>query len=207
MNDKSRDLSELLQRAARGDARAFADLMARHEGLLRRAVAWRLDRRLAPRLDVSDVVQETTIEAARRLSDYIQRPAMPFSLWLRWLAREKLLQLHRQHLHTDKRAVSRETPLLPVDSSAALVRGLLGREPSPSRAAAQAELAEALRRALGQLDDDERDLILWRHFEQLTNVEIAQLLGVTPAAAGKRYIRALERLQGLLKGLGISGMA
>jgi RNA polymerase sigma-70 factor (ECF subfamily) len=164
-----------------------------------------MDRRLSARLDVSDVVQETVLEASRRLGAYVRCPDMPFGLWLRWLAREKLLQLHREHMQTEKRGVGREAPALPIDASAAVMRGLVGREPSPSRAAADGELAEALRRSLGMLDDDERDLILWRHFEQLSNRDIAQLLGVTEAAAGKRYIRALERLRGLLLGLGISG--
>ena len=188
---------ELLERAGRGDRAAFAELFAAHEEPLRRAVAWRLDRRLAARFDVSDVLQETALEAARRLAEYAQNPAMPFGLWLRWLAREKLLQLERVHF-AQMRTVTREAPPLPIDSSAAVVRGLLGREPSPSRAVADAELAERLRFAMQQLDDDERDVILWRHFEQLSNRDIAQLLGVTEAAAGKRYIRALERLRGLL---------
>ena len=192
--DAARDL---LERAGRGDAAAFAELFAPHREPLRRAVAWRLDRRLAARIDVSDVLQETALEASRRLAEYAQNPAMPLGLWLRWLAREKLLQLERAHF-AEMRDVGREAPPLPIDSSAAVVRVLLGREPSPSRAAADAELAEQLRAALGQLDDGDRDLILWRHFEQLSNREIAQLLGVTEAAAGKRYIRALERLRGLL---------
>lgn len=200
-------IRDCLGRAAAGDEAAFADLLARHEPALRRAIAWRIDRRLAARLDVSDVIQETALEASRRLPAYLNQPEMPFGLWLRWLAHEKLLQLHRVHLQTEMRAVQREIPQLPIDSSAAVVRGLLGREPSPSRAVANAELAETLRRSLGMLDEDERDLILWRHFEQLSNKDIAQLLGVTEATAGKRYIRALERLRGLLLGLGISGMS
>src|SRR5262249_10506348 len=133
----------------------------------------------------------------RRLAEYARNPAMPLGLWLRGLSREKLLQLERAHF-AEMRDVGREAPALPIDSSAALGRGRLGREPSPSRGLAHAELAERLRLALGRLDDGERDVILWRHFEQLSNREIAQLLGVTKTAAGKRYIRALERLRGLL---------
>src|SRR5947208_9845260 len=108
--DAARDL---LERAGRGDAAAFAELFDPHREPLRRAVAWRMDRRLAARIDVSDVLQETAMEAARRLPDYAQNPAMPFGLWLRWLAREKLLQLERVHF-AEKRTVSREAPALPV---------------------------------------------------------------------------------------------
>jgi RNA polymerase sigma-70 factor (ECF subfamily) len=56
-----------------------------------------------------------------------------------------------------------------------------------------------------QLTEEERELILWRHFEQLSNREVAQLLQISEAAASKRHIRALEHLRALLIGLGISG--
>ncbi len=205
MSDDPAEVRDLLVRAGQGEPAAVAELFARHREEVRRAVALRLDRRLAARVDISDVLQETYLEASRRLPDYLRQRPLPFALWLRWLAREKVLALHRQHLYADRRAVGREAAPLPADSSALLVRGLLGREPSPSQAATAAEAAERLRLALGQLDEDERDLILWRHFEQLTNREIARLLGITEAAAAKRYVRALERLRGLLIGLGVSG--
>jgi RNA polymerase sigma-70 factor (ECF subfamily) len=195
----------LLERARGGDSQALAELFARHRERLRLAVGLRLDPRVRARVDVSDVVQDACLEAARRLPEYLHCPPLPFELWLRWLAHEKVLALHRQHLFADRRAVGREVPPLPADASACVVAGLAGREPTPSRAAAASELAEKLRSALGRLDEDERDLILWRHFEHLLNREVAQLLGVTEAAAAKRYIRALERLRGLLHELGVTG--
>jgi RNA polymerase sigma-70 factor (ECF subfamily) len=207
MSGEAAEIQDLLVRARQGEPAAFADLFARHREQLRRAISWRLDRRLAARVDVSDVLQETYLEAARRLPAYLQSPEMPFHLWLRWLAGEKVLAAHRQHLLADKRAVGREVPPLPVDSSAQFVNGLVGQGPTPSRAAAALEAAERLRLALQKLDDLEREIILWRHFEQLTNREIAQLLRIGEAAANKRYIRALDRLRGLLLNLGISGSA
>jgi RNA polymerase sigma-70 factor (ECF subfamily) len=198
------DTQELLRRAREGEAAAFDELFARHREPVRRGIALRLDRRLAARVDVSDVVQETYLEAARRLPAYLERPPMPFRLWLLWLARERVLTAHRRHLGADLRAVGRESPPLEADSSAQFVRGLLGKGPSPSQAAAVAELAERLRLALGMLDEDERSILLWRHFEQLSNREIAQLLEVSEAAANKRYVRALARLRGLLLNLGVS---
>jgi RNA polymerase sigma-70 factor (ECF subfamily) len=170
---------------------------------VRRTVALRLDRRLASRIDASDVVQEVLLEAVRRLRAGL--PELPIDLWLVWLAREKVVALHRQHLAAERRSVKHEAQILPDDSSACLVQALTSRGPSPSQAAQALEAAERLRLALGQLDEDERDLVLWRHFEQLSNREIAQLLGIGEAAAGKRYIRALERLRGLLESLGASG--
>jgi len=195
---------ELLERARAGNPAAFEELFARHREQLRQAVALRLDRRLAARLDVSDVVQETYLEAARRLPEYLERSAMPFALWLRWLARERVLTLHRQHLFADKRAAGREVQPLPVDSSAQFAAGLVGPGPSPSQAVAALELAERLRMALQQLDEEERELLVGRHFEQLSNRELAQLLGISEAAANKRYIRALRRLCGILQNLGVS---
>jgi RNA polymerase sigma-70 factor (ECF subfamily) len=204
VNSNPAETDRLLAAARRGDAAARDALFARHRDLVRRAVALRLDRRVGARVDVSDVVQDACAEAARRLPAYLAADApMPFGLWLRWIARERVAVAHRAHLAADCRAAGREVPALPAESSAAFAAGLLGREPSPSRAAGAAEAAELLRAALGRLDEDERDLILWRHFEQLTNREAAAILGVTEAAAAKRYVRALERLCGFLTEFGV----
>jgi RNA polymerase sigma-70 factor (ECF subfamily) len=205
LDSQGAEIEQLLERARHGEPAALAQLFAHYGERVRQAVALRLDRRLAARVGVSDVVQDTYLEATRRLPDYLRTPGLRFDLWLIWLARERVLMLHRRHLHADKRAVARETLPLPQDSATCLVGGLLDPGPSPSQQAAAAEAADRLRQALDRLDEDERDLILWRHFERLSNADIAGLLGVTEAAAAKRYIRALERLRGLLLGLGVSG--
>jgi len=201
--DPPAEAGALLDRAARGDRTAFEELFARHRPRLARAVALRLDRRLAARVDASDVVQEACLEAFRRLPDYLRRPDLPLDMWLLWLAREQVLMTHRKHLLADKRAVGREVAPLPADSSAAVVRSLAGGGASPSGLAAAAELAEKLRQALGRLDDDERELILMRHFEQLSNRDVAKVLGIHDAAASKRYVRALEHLRGILLAMGV----
>ena len=110
---------------------------------MRRAIALRMDRRVAARVDASDVVQETYLEAFKRLPKYLQQQRMPFYLWLRWIAREKVLALHRRNLGAKKRAVTYEVPLLPVDSSVTFVCAVLAaHDPTPSQALAKAELAE-----------------------------------------------------------------
>jgi len=206
MREELNNTHELLERACDGEQAAFEELFKRHRGRLQKAIAMRMDRRLAARIDASDVLQETYLEAFKRLPKYLQQEEMPFYLWLHWIAREKVLELHRRHLGAEKRAVTQEVQLLPVDSSATFVSFVItGHEPSPSQALAKTELAECLRQALGQLDNDERDLILWRHFEQLSARDMAQLLQISEAAAGKRYIRAVERLRAILVGLGVSG--
>jgi RNA polymerase sigma-70 factor (ECF subfamily) len=189
---------ELLERARHGEPTALEELFARHRGRLRYCIARRLDRRLAARVDVSDVLQETCLEAARRMPDYLRQPGMPFDLWLRWIAREKVLALHRRHLQADKRAVTHEVRL-PDATPAAASAG-----PTPSQALAAAETAGQVRTALERLDADERQILVWRHFEQLTNRAIAERLQISEAAANKRYIRALDRLRGLLADLGLS---
>jgi RNA polymerase sigma-70 factor, ECF subfamily len=197
-------IQALLERARDGDPSAFDLLFERHRERLRRTIAMRIDRRIVARVDASDVLQETCLEAFRRLPKYLDREEMPFFLWLHWIAREKLLTLHRLHLGAEKRTVRYEAPLLPLDTSAQFVSGLMGRIPTPSQELARAELAEKLRMALGQLDRDDRDLILWRHFERLSAREMARLLRISEVAAGKRYIRAVTRLRKLLMNLGIS---
>ncbi len=195
----------LLGRAQDGDQAALEELFERHRTKLLESIRLRMDRRVAARADAADVLQETYLEAFKRLPRYLEQQPMPFYLWLCWLAREKVLALHRRHLGAQKRTVTHEAPPLPADSSATLVSAVIaGREPSPSQALANAELAEHLRVALGQLDDDERDLILWRHFERLSAREMAQLLQVSEAAASKRYIRAVEHLRKVLVDLGVT---
>ena len=198
------ETGSLINRAREGDRAAFEALFERHRGRLLKAIAMRMDRRVAARVDASDVLQEAYLEAFKRLPKYLEREGMPFYLWLHWIARDKVIRLHRRHLGAEKRTVRHEVPLMPVNSSAEFVSGLIGRLPSPSQELANAELAEQLRTALGQLNGDERDLILWRHFEQLSARDMAMLLGITEAAANKRYIRALELLRKILKDLGVS---
>jgi RNA polymerase sigma-70 factor (ECF subfamily) len=205
MGGKPEDTEVLLERIQHGDEAAFNALFQRHRPKLRQMIAWRMDRRLAARVDASDVIQDAYLEAFKRFPKYLQKQDMPFYLWLCWIAKEKLLMLHRRHLGAEKRSVAYEAPRLPVDSSASFVCGIIaGRDPTPSQALAKTELAERLRQALQNLTEDDRDLILWRHFEQLSARDTAQLLQISEAAAGKRYIRALERLRTILLDLGVS---
>jgi RNA polymerase sigma-70 factor (ECF subfamily) len=128
-----------------GNQLAFEELFKRHRGRLLKDIAMRIDRRLAARVDASDVLQETYLEAFKRLPKYLSQGEMPFYRWLLWIAREKVLELHRRHLGAGKRAVHREVPLLPVNSSASFVSCIIaGREPSLSQAFAKTELAERI---------------------------------------------------------------
>jgi RNA polymerase sigma-70 factor, ECF subfamily len=202
MAGDSSETDRLLERAAQGDQQGWGELLARHRERLRRMVALRLDHRLQGRIDASDVIQETYLEAWSRLADYLRNPTMPFFLWLRFLAGQKLMTLHRHHLGVEMRDPGREVSLyhgsLPETSSAALAAQLLGHDTRPSEAAVRAELKIQLQEALNTMDVLDREVLALRHFEQLTRAEIAQVLDISEAAVSKRYIRALKRLKEIL---------
>jgi RNA polymerase sigma-70 factor (ECF subfamily) len=165
-------------------------------------VEMRLDRALAKRVDASDVVQDVLLEASQRLADYIRDSKMPFHLWLRQLAKDRVIDMHRRHRGAQRRSVDRERPLASPEfadrSSIDLAAQLPDRELTPAAANIRRELEHRFLRALDDLTDEEREIILMRHYEQLGNSEVALALGITPPAAGMRYLRALRRLRGIL---------
>jgi RNA polymerase sigma-70 factor (ECF subfamily) len=199
------ETTRLLQLAAQGDRQAWGELLEQHRDRLRRMIAFRLDARLQGRLDPSDVVQEACLDASRRLDEYVHNPAMPFGLWLRFLASQRLLELHRYHLGAQGRDAGREVSLFggpsPEASSAVLAAHLLGQLTTPSQAAIRAERRLILENALEQMDALDREVLVLRHFEQLSNGEAAQVLGIDKSAASKRYARALVRLKDILANL------
>jgi RNA polymerase sigma-70 factor (ECF subfamily) len=194
--------AELLERAAGGNAQALGDLFTRHQARLRRMVQLRMDPRLHRRLDPSDVLQEAYLELSRSLAAYLRNPSLPFFLWLRLLTGRKLLALHRHHLGTRQRAAGREVPLdrdaLPQADSENLALQLLDHFTTPSQAAIRAELQARVQEALAQMEPLDREMLALRHFEQLTNAESAQILGLSEAAASKRFLRAVKRLKQIL---------
>jgi RNA polymerase sigma-70 factor (ECF subfamily) len=191
------ETARLLERLKANDPRAWEELLAKHRDRLHRAVTFRLDRRLRGRVDASDVIQEACLEAHARLPEYLARPDMPIHLWLRFLVGQRLLIAHRQHLGTAMRDAGRER-VWPDSTVDGLAEHLLAAGPSPSEDAARAEAEAYLRSALEGMDEFDREVLTLRHFEQLTNVEVAQLLGIETSAASKRYMRALGRLQDIL---------
>jgi len=197
----SAQTQELLEQARAGKPGAVDQLLARHREPVRHMIGLRLDRGIAARVDASDVVQEVLLEASRRLGDYLRDPAMPFHLWLRHIARDHLIDAHRRHRGAQRRSVDREQSLRPAladQSSLDLAAQLIDRELTPATAALRHELQNRFQSALAELDEDDREIILMRHFEQLSNQEVADALGLTEAAAGMRHLRALRRLRAQL---------
>jgi RNA polymerase sigma-70 factor (ECF subfamily) len=188
---------ELLEQFRAGDADAASRLLERHRAFLLRLVDLRMDDRLRRRVDPSDVVQEAQLEANRRLAHYVEQPPMPFRMWLRQIAYDRLLMLHRRHVQAARRSVERDAAL-PDRSSLLLMAQLLGNEPDPAERALRRELAERVRQALRELPEAEREVLVLRNLEGLSNLEVAALLGVDPATSSRRYGRAVLRLRDIL---------
>jgi RNA polymerase sigma-70 factor (ECF subfamily) len=193
----------LLQRAAGGEGPALQQLFSVHRERLKRMIHLRLSRRLASRVDDSDVLQEAYLDVARRLSEYIAKPELPFFLWLRHMTGLKLAEVHRRHLGTQLRDADREVTLhrggLPLADSVSLAAQLLGTLTSPSQAVIKAETRLMVQEALNAMDPIDREVLALKHFEQLSTAEIAQVLGLSKAGAGSRYLRAIKRLREILE--------
>lgn len=185
-----------------GDEEALADVFSYYRERLRRIVRFRLDYRMAGRVSESDVLQETFIAAAKRLPHFRQRDNMPAFLWLRLVVGQQLVDLHRQHLKAEMRDVRKEVSIdkrtHSPHTSMAIAAQLIGPATGVSQLIAKAEQIERLEATLNQMDAVDREVIALRHFEELSNVETANVLEIEPPAASKRYVRAMARLAELL---------
>jgi RNA polymerase sigma-70 factor (ECF subfamily) len=203
MPSDSSEISDLLQRAAAGEPEALRELFSRYRDRLKRMVHLRLSRRLQGRVDDSDVIQETYLEISKKLPEYVQAPELPLFLWLRHMTGLKLAEVHRRHLGTQLRDADREVSLhrggLPEADSVSLAAQLLGKLTTPSQAAIKAEQRIYVQEALNSMDPIDREVLALKHFEQLSTSEIAQVLGLSKAGAGSRYLRAIKRLREILE--------
>jgi RNA polymerase sigma-70 factor (ECF subfamily) len=199
------EVTDLLRRAAAGEEGPLRELFSRHRDRLKRMVHLRLSRRLAGRVDDSDVLQEAYLDAARRLEEYVRQPVLTFFLWLRHLTALKLAEVHRRHLGTQLRDADREVTLhrggLPLADSVSLAAQLLGTLTTPSQAVIKAETRLFVQEALNSMDPLDREVLALKHFEQLSTTEIAEVLGLSKAGAGSRYLRAIKRLREILEQL------
>jgi RNA polymerase sigma-70 factor (ECF subfamily) len=166
---------------------------------LRALVQLRLSSRLAGRFDASDVLQEAFLDATKRLAQYRNQANVSPYLWLRFLTLQRLGIFHRRHLYTKKRSAGRESMLTaPKISSIALADWIIDSGTSPSVSAFRHEQRDGLQAALNAMSAQDREILTARHFEQLSNEEAAEALGITAAAASRRYYRALERLREII---------
>jgi RNA polymerase sigma-70 factor, ECF subfamily len=194
--------TELLDRLRAGDEPAIGELFDVYRERLWRMLMVRLDRRIAARVSPDDVLQEAFLDVARRIGEYLADPAVPVYVWLRFLTVQRMQMLQRMHLGAERRAVGVEVQLpeggLSFASAESMAGPLLGHLTSPSQAAIRNELQERLQAALAEMDPFDREVLALRHFEELSNNEVAQVLGISKDAASKRHIRALKRLKDIM---------
>jgi RNA polymerase sigma-70 factor (ECF subfamily) len=195
---------DLLERAQQGDAQAVDELFNRHREYLHAIVALRMDRQMQSRVDASDIIQETYLQTSRRMDDYLRRRPMPFRLWLRKSAYECLIQLRRRHVSAQQRAVAAELPLPAASSAAQAALAFADSGTTPSQHVSRSDLANCVRLALAEIDEQDREILLMRTYEGLTNQEVSLVLEIEPDAASKRYGRALIRLRNLLVQQGVT---
>jgi RNA polymerase sigma-70 factor, ECF subfamily len=195
----------LLDRLRKEDGQALGELFMLYRERLWRMLYVRLDRRLASRVAPDDVLQETFLDVAGRISEYLGDPKVPFYVWLRFLAVQRMQRVHRAHLGARMRDVEMEVSLAkeggPFASPDSMASQLVSRMTSPSQAAIRHELQARLRTALSEMDPLDREVLALRHFEELGNNEVAQVLGISKEAASKRHVRALVRLKALFSEL------
>jgi RNA polymerase sigma-70 factor (ECF subfamily) len=199
----SEDAAERLKAAGDDRARVLGDLFDAERPRLRRMVEIRMDARLKSRVDASDVIQDAYVEVAGRIEDWLEKPEMPFHLWVRFIAGQRLLALWRHHVGTKKRDARRQRTLevggAPGATSVVLADRLIAAGTTPTALIAREETRSRLVAALDEMEPMDREVLVLRHFEQLANADVATLLGLTTTAASNRYVRALKRLREIVE--------
>lgn len=173
------------------------------QGRLKRIVNFRLDYRLSGRVSESDVIQETYVRAAKRIDSFLAKDDMPFFVWLRLEVNQKLHEVHRHHFGAEKRDIRKEIKFgqnaETGQTSMALAAHIVAQLTSPSRLIERAEQIAILEKTLSEMNELDREVIALRNFEELSNIETAKILEIEPAAASKRYLRALKRLREIME--------
>lgn len=205
MGNESSEVDALLNQYQSGDESAFGEMFSNVRPRLHQMISLRIGPQLQRRLDPSDVLQEAFLDAKKKIGSYLlERKVSPF-VWLRGVTVDRLAKLQRQHLGVQARTVTRECHL-PENSSVHLAQHLVARTETASEVLSRKELHRQLQYAIDRLNDDDREVILMRHFEGLTNLEVAETLNLKPTAATMRHGRALSRLkQQLAKQNGVGG--
>lgn len=210
MTDNFDESRATLERLASGDDQVLAEVFSQHHDRLRRMVHFRMDRRLAGRVDADDVLQDAFLEASQRVPHYLKNPTTTVFVWLRSVVFQTLVDTHRRHVSTQKRDATRDVSIdrngFQQSTSTGLAIELMDSVTTPSGAAARAETERELEQAIATMNETDQEILALRHFEELTNAEVAEVLGIAVKAASIRYVRALQRLKEILSSVsGIQG--
>lgn len=209
MNELDQNEAKQIERLRAEPQAQFARLYSEFKERLKRIIHFRLDYRVAGRVSDSDILQECFVRASKRLEKFLKKPDYPFFVWLRMQANQQVADIHRKHLMAEKRDARKEINLNAKQqgsnqTSMQLAAHLVAQMTSPSRLLQRSEEIAALESSLNEMNETDREVIALRHFEELSSQETAQVLGIEPAAASKRYVRALKRLQEIMSRHGFS---
>ena len=200
-SDETTQTENLLQAAEKGDKAALNRLIELHRDYLRRVVDLRMDQALRGRIDASDIVQETQMVANRRLFEFLERRPTSFKLWLRGEAIQQVHAHYRRHVQAGRRSVKRECSISNA-SGVMIAQNLLAG--TPSKIMARRETADTVRKAVESMPENDREILLLRYVEGLSNAEASEVLTIDPATARKRHGRALKRLLSVMVQAGIA---
>ena len=201
-NETLPEQPEIIAQLRENREEALAKFFSLVRERLKPIVHFRLDYRLNGRVSESDVIQDTYVRAAQRIDSYLEKPTMPFFVWLRLEVQQQLIDIHRHHFGAEKRDIRREVAMAKPKSdqtSMAIAAHLVAQLTSVSQLFEKAEQIASVEKSLADMNELDREVIALRHFEELSNIETAEVLGIQPAAASKRYLRALKRLREIME--------
>ena len=193
------DADELVKRLKDQDHTALAELFEINRDRLSRMVSIRMDRRLKGRIDATDVLQEAYMILSQKIGNFADYPDMSPYVWMRLTVNDRLIALHRKHIQAGKRDARKEISMSqkanPDESSAEIVDTLADTVSSVGGKVARAEVTKMIKATLECMEDKDREIILMRIFEGMSNAEAAQALNLTANGASSRFSRAMDRLQ------------
>lgn len=190
-------LAELLKKARAQEPQALEDLLARYRPFVHLLVRSRAGGQLRGRLDSSDLVQETLMQAARHIGQFQGEGEPAWRAWLARIAEREMIRQLRRHLGAQKRAVGRQQlPHQGNESGQSHLEQWWQTRSSPSQAFLREERTLQLTEALGRLPEDYREVLILRHLEGLGFQEIADRMQRTPGATRVLWTRALQKLRG-----------
>ena len=187
----------------------LAEAFSEHHHSFRSLLLFRMDRRLAGRADPDDILQEAFLASKSRLRHYVANQKHTLFAWLRMIVVQTLYDVHRRHLGAEKRSAGREiklggaSVLFPLTTSASLADQIAAVQTTPSGVAVRGETLDILEKTIATLSQQDQEIIAMRHFENLSNKQVAEVLHLSITAASNRYVRALERLRDVLEKVGV----
>jgi RNA polymerase sigma-70 factor (ECF subfamily) len=199
------DVTALLAAARAGDEAAREHLFARCRDYLGLAARARVETWLRAKVDASDLVQQTLLEAHRGFERFQGGTEGEWLAWLRRILDHNAADFVRRYHATGKRQVGREVPLGAPGGSTGFGRPEpAAADESPSAAAVRAEGELALAAAIARLAPDHREVIVLRNLQRLPFDEVARRMGRSRPAAQMLWMRAIQKLKDVLSVEGIS---